>query len=84
MSSAIFSNESKWVAAAPTHFKHRTPTGEWASDQMEHALSQTPVNYGTWADFKTAFKSHFIPPQMQLEAMQNMHSYAMGSKDFNQ
>jgi len=84
MNSAVFSNESKQVAVALTHFKHGTPTGKWASDQMEYALSQTPVDYSTWVDFKTAFKSHFIPPQTQLEAMQNMHSYAMGSKDFNQ
>ena len=39
MNSAIFSSESKRVTVALTHFKHGTPTGEWASDQMEQALS---------------------------------------------
>src|SRR5579863_7365892 len=83
MNSVVFTNESKRIAAALTHFKHGTPAGEWASDQMEHALSQNPMDYGTWANFKTTFKDHFIPPQTQMEAMQKMHIYAMGNQDFN-
>jgi len=83
MNSAVFTDESKRIAAALTHFKHGTPMGEWASDQMEHALSQNPMDYGTWANFRTTFKDHFILPQTQMEAMQKMHTYAMGNQDFN-
>ena len=36
MNSVVFTNESKQVTTALTHFKHRTPMGKWASDQMEY------------------------------------------------
>src|SRR5579863_9829114 len=83
MNSVVFTDKSKRIAAALTHFKHGTPMGEWASDQMEHALSQNPVDYGTWGNFRTTFKDHFILPQTQMEAMQKMHTYTMGNQDFN-
>ena len=54
---AVFTNESRKVAAALTHFKLGTPAGDWASDCLSMALAATPVNYGTWAAFKMAFET---------------------------
>ena len=72
------------MAAALTHFKLGTSAGDWASDQLSMALAATPVNYGTWAAFKTAFKRQFILPQTQVEAIQKIHNLPMGNCEFNE
>jgi len=81
---ALFADQSRKVAAALTHFKLGTPAGDWASDRLSTALAATPVNYGTWAEFKTAFETQFIPPQTQIEAIQKMYNLPMGNKDFSE
>ena len=72
------------MAAALTHFKLGTPAGDWASDHLSMALAATPINYGTWAAFKMAFEAQFIPPQMQIEAIQKIYNTPMGSREFNE
>ena len=57
--------------------------GEWASDQIAKALAASPVNYGTWADLKKDFKTQFIPPETQVDAIAKMHSLCMGNQEFN-
>jgi len=80
----LYTTESRKVAAALTHFKLGTSAGDWASDQLSTALAATPVNYGTWAAFKTAFERQFIPPQTQVEAIQKIHNLPMGNREFNE
>ena len=81
---ALFADQSRKVAAALTHFKLGTPAGDWASDRLSTALAATPVNYGTWAEFKMAFETQFIPLQTQIEAIQKMYNMPMGNKEFNE
>jgi len=49
---------------------------------MQTALAAQLANYGTWDEFKEAFKKRFIPPASQMEAISKIHSNQMGSKDF--
>ena len=79
-----FADESRRVNAALTHFKSGTPAGEWAQDRANAALNATPVDFGTWADFIAAFKSHFIPVDSQLESSVHMHNYKQQNKPFNE
>jgi hypothetical protein len=46
-------------------------------------MAMTPVNFRSWADFKTAFEKHFIPAQSQLESTKIMYNLKMGMCDFN-
>jgi len=39
LNEAVFPNESRCVATALSHFKIGTPTGEWAQDKQNAALS---------------------------------------------
>jgi hypothetical protein len=80
----IFPDQGRKVAAALTHFKLGTPAGDWARDRARDALDQNPIEYGTWADFKTAFAAHFIPAESALEASALMHSLRQGSRPFNE
>jgi Retrotransposon gag protein len=64
-------------------FKIGTPTREWVRDKQKTAMATTLVDFGTWADFKTAFKKHFIPAQSQLESTKIMYNLKMGTRDFN-
>jgi hypothetical protein len=80
----VFTNEGKHVAAALTHFKLGMQAGDWASDRMATALAANPVDYGTWADFETAFKAQFIPPQTQNEAITKLYNTSMGNRSFNE
>jgi len=79
---AVYTTNAQKVSSALTHFKIGTPAGNWASDLMQTALAVQPPNYGTWDEFKEAFKKQFIPPASQMEAISKMHSHQMGSKDF--
>src|SRR5882762_5344059 len=78
-----FATEHKKVSSALTHFRIGTAAGEWAQDCQKAALSQTPVDFGLWADFKTAFEKHFIPVITTDLAQQNMFDLKQGARRFN-
>ena len=78
----VYTTNAQKVSSALTHFKIGTPGGNWASDLMQMALAHQLPNYGTWDEFKEAFKKQFIPPASQMEAISKMHSNQMGAKDF--
>ena len=63
LNDTLFTDENRKIATALTFFKIGTPAGEWACDKQKTAMAVTPVDFGSWADFKTAFKKHFIPTQ---------------------
>src|SRR6266404_2722646 len=75
-----FATEHKKVSSALTHFRIGTAAGEWAQDCQKAALSQTPVDFGSWADFKTAFEKHFIPVITTDLAQQNMFDLKQGAR----
>jgi hypothetical protein len=77
-----FPDESRRVAAALTHFKLGSPAGNWAGERQATALALTPIHYGNWADFRTAFNEHFIPADAVLHSTQIMHSLKMGTRSF--
>ena len=79
---AVYTTNAQKVSSALTHFKIGTPAGNWASDLMQMALAAQPPSYGTWDEFKEAFKKQFIPLASQMEAISKTHSNQMGSKDF--
>ena len=79
MNNAVYNTNDKKVPAALTNFKAGTCGGDWASDRIAKALTANPPNYGTWAQFQTAFEKQFIPPQVQQEAIKGMHSTYMGN-----
>jgi len=84
LNDAVYTDEGRKVAAALTHFKMGTSAGDWASDRLATALGATPIDYGTWANFKTKFKEQFIPPQTQVESIQKIHNLPMGNREFNE
>jgi hypothetical protein len=69
LNQSLYSDESRQVASALSHFKVGTPMGEWAWDRQNDALKAQPISYGTWNDFIEAFKKHFIPVQTAQQAM---------------
>jgi len=83
MNNAVYNTNDKKVPAALTNFKTGTCGGDWASDRIADALTANPTNYGTWAQFQTAFQKQFIPPKVQQEAIKGMHSTYMGNREFN-
>jgi hypothetical protein len=84
LNNAVYTDQGQKVAAALTHFKLGTLAGDWASDCLSTTLLATPINYGTWADFRDKFKEQFIPPQTQVESIQKIHNLPMGSREFNE
>ena len=84
INAAIYTADSTKIATALTHFKQGTQAREWASDLMATALGQNPIDYGTWADFKTAFEKQFIPPKTQVQAIAQMYACKMGNREFNE
>ena len=83
VNSAIYPDKKARIQSALTHFKLGTQAGEWASDQIAKALAASPTDYGTWADLKKDFKTQFIPPETQVDAIAKMHSLRMGNREFN-
>jgi len=79
MNNAVYNTNDKKVLAALTNFKAGTCGGDWASDRIADALTANPPNYGTWAQFQTAFQKQFIPPEVQQEAIKGMHDTYMGN-----
>jgi hypothetical protein len=80
----LFTDESKRVSSALTYFKIGTPASDWAQDRQKTALTATPIAFGTWNDFKSAFKSQFIPEYTKLEATNAMHTSKMGLRPFDE
>ena len=80
----VYTDESQRVSAALTHFKTGTPAGEWARDRTNAALQARPRTFGTWQDFISAFKSHFVPAESALEAAAQMHNLRQGNRPFNE
>jgi len=79
MNDAVYNTNNKKVPAALTNFKTGTCGGDWASNHITKALAANPQNYGTWAQFQTAFQKQFIPPEVQQEAIKGMHDTYMGN-----
>jgi hypothetical protein len=84
LNEALYNTQSQCVAAALSHFKVGTATGEWARDKQNTALTATPINYGTWDEFIEAFKKHFIPVQTEQQAMNAIWSLKMGNHPFHE
>jgi len=79
MNDAVYNTDTKKVPAALTNFKTGTRGGEWASDCIAEALAANPQDYGTWAQFQTAFQKQFISPQVQQEAIKGLYNTYMGN-----
>jgi hypothetical protein len=84
LNTGTYNTDQKKVSSALTYFKIGTPAGEWACDRQSAALTATPPNFGTWANFQTLFKAHFVPAHTELEATQYLHINKMGSCPFNE
>jgi len=74
VNATTFDTDAKKVSSALTYFKQGTQAGDWASDHIATILAGNPVNYGTWDDFRDAFRAQFVPPETQNEAIQNIHN----------
>jgi hypothetical protein len=80
----IFDTEDKKIGTALTYFKLSTQAGEWASDHITAAMAGANIAYGTWPDFKAAFKAQFIPSQTQQDAIIKIHNLPMENREFNE
>jgi len=80
----VFQTDSKHVASALTHFKLGTSAGEWARDQQQTALALTNPDFGSWDDFRSAFKAHFIPVETKMSSTQSMHSLCQQNRPFHE
>jgi hypothetical protein len=79
-----YTDENRRIASALMYFKQGTPAGDWACQRQKDALAVQPANFGTWADFASAFKKHFVPLETEMKAASWMHSFHMGQKPFNE
>lgn len=84
LNEALFTDESRRVAAALSHFKVGTPAGEWASDKQNAALTGTYITYGTWQTFLDDFKKHFVPIQTEQQAMNAIWTIHMKNRPFHE
>jgi hypothetical protein len=84
LNESLFPDESRKVVAALTHFKVGSPAGEWARDKQTAALAATPITFGTWNDFTTEFKAHFIPVRTEQQAMNAIWQLKMGNRPFHE
>jgi hypothetical protein len=80
----VFRSDSKRVASALTHFKLGTSAGEWARDRQQTALALTNPDFGSWDDFRSAFKAHFIPVETKMSSTQAMHSLRQQNRPFHE
>jgi len=84
VNATTFDTDEKKVSSALTYFKQGTQAGDWASDHIATILAGNPVNYGTWQDFKDAFKAQFILPETQNEAIQSIHNTPQRNWEFGE
>jgi len=82
VNTTTFDTNTKKVSSALTYFKQGTQAGDWASDHIATILAGNLVNYGSWDDFRDAFKAQFIPPETQNEAIQNIHNTPQRNREF--
>jgi hypothetical protein len=80
----VFRTDSKHIASALTHFKLGTSAGEWARDRQQTALALTNPDFGSWDDFHSAFKAHFIPVETKMSSTQSMHSLRQQNHPFHE
>ena len=83
LNSGMFADDNRKIATALTYFKVRTPAREWARDKQKTALAANPIDFGSWANFKKGYDTHFVPAQSQLQTVQAMHNLRMGGRTFN-
>jgi hypothetical protein len=84
LNDTIYTDESRRVAAALTHFKVSTPAGEWAQTKQETALKLPRITYSSWTNFIKAFRQHFIPVQTEQEAMNAIWTIKMNNCPFHE
>jgi len=84
VNATTFDTNAKKVSSALTYFKQGTQAGDWASNHIATILAGNPVDYGTWDDFRDAFKAQFIPPETQNEAIQNIHNTPQRNQEFGE
>jgi len=84
VNATTFDTNAKKVSSALTYFKQGTQAGDWASNHIASILARNLVNYGTWDDFRDAFKAQFIPPETQNEAIQNIHNTLQRNWEFGE
>jgi hypothetical protein len=84
LNATTFTDDPKKVSTALTYFKLGTQAREWASDRITTAQTGAQVDYGTWANFKAAFKAQFIPPETQQDTIIRIHNLPMGNREFNE
>ena len=77
-------DQSLKITAVLSHFKLRTPMGEWACDCQQIAMKQSPPNFRTWAKFKRASKEHFILVKTELSFTQKIHNLKMNNCSFTE
>jgi len=82
VNATTFDTDAKKVSSALTYFKQGTQAGDWASDHIATILAGNPVNYGTWQDFRDAFKARFIPLETQNEVIQSIHNTPQRNREF--
>jgi len=84
LNATTFDTNAKKVLSALTYFKQGTQAGDWASDHITTILARNPVNDGTWQDFRDAFRTQFIPPEMQNEVIQNIYNTPQRNQEFGE
>jgi Retrotransposon gag protein len=84
LNEALFTNKSRCVAAALSHFIVGTPAGEWACDKQNMALTGTHITYGTWQTFLNDFKKHFVSVQTEQQAMNAIWTVHMKNRPFHE
>jgi len=84
VNATTFDTNKKKVSSALTYFKQGTQARDWASDHIATILARNPINYGTWDNFREAFKAQFIPPETQNEAIQNIHNTPQRNREFGE
>jgi len=84
VNATTFDTDAKKVSSALTYFKQGTQARDWASDHIAAILAGNLVNYGTWDDFRNAFREQFIPPETQNEAIQNIHNTPQRNREFGE
>jgi hypothetical protein len=84
LNEALFTDESRRVAAALSHFKVETPAEEWARDKQNTALTGNHITYGMWQTFLNDFKKHFIPIQTKQQAMNAIWTIHIKNRPFHE
>ena len=79
----MFTDNNRKITTALTYFKVGMPAGEWAQDKQKTVLAANPINFGSWRNFQKSYDTHFVPAQLQLQAVQAMYNLQMEGRTFN-